>query len=73
MEYNWDFRMIFVGYEAWWLKGLLITLAYAARQMVVDTRRFARRQRTWFRGLTRRGIDVTWIGPDDVDRVLAAW
>ena len=30
MEYNWDFHMIFAGYEAWWLKGLLITLAYAS-------------------------------------------
>ncbi|MGI9331837.1 MAG: amino acid ABC transporter permease [Gammaproteobacteria bacterium] len=29
MEYAWDFRTIFVGYEGWWLKGLLITLAYA--------------------------------------------
>jgi len=32
-------------------------------------RRFAKRQRTWFRGLPRRGIEVTWIGPDD-DRAL---
>jgi len=34
-------------------------------------RRLAKRQLTWFRGFPRRGIDVTWIGPDDVDRVLA--
>ena len=30
MGYNWDFHMIFAGYEAWWLKGLLITIAYAS-------------------------------------------
>ena len=30
MEYNWDFHMIFDGYGGWWLKGLLITLAYAS-------------------------------------------
>ena len=33
-------------------------------------RRLAKRQMTWFRGLSRRGIDVTWIGPDDHDVVL---
>ena len=30
MGYNWDFHMIFAGYEGWWLKGLLITIAYAS-------------------------------------------
>jgi tRNA dimethylallyltransferase len=38
-------------------------------QMVDDLRRgirqFAKRQRTRFRGFPRRGIEVTWIGPDD--------
>ena len=32
--------------------------------------RFARRQLTWFRGLSRRGIDVTWIGPGDAAAIL---
>jgi len=39
------------------------------QQMIDDLRngirRLAKRQRTWFRGLSRRGIDVTWIGADD--------
>lgn len=48
--------------------------AYLARektesQMLDDLRReirqLAKRQRTWFRGMARRGIDVTWIAPDD--------
>jgi tRNA dimethylallyltransferase len=43
--------------------------------MVEDLRRgirqLAKRQRTWFRGLTRRGIDVTWIGPEDRDALLS--
>lgn len=33
-------------------------------------RRLAKRQRTWFRGLPRRGIDVEWIRPDETDRLL---
>ncbi len=33
-------------------------------------RKFAKRQRTWFRGLSRRGIEVTWIAPDDRDALL---
>ena len=39
------------------------------QQMLEDLRRgirqFAKRQRTWFRGLPARGIDVTWVGPGD--------
>jgi tRNA dimethylallyltransferase len=42
--------------------------------MLDDLRRgiqkLAKRQMTWFRGLPRRGIDVTWIGSDDHDVVL---
>lgn len=30
MGYNWDFHMIFAGYEWWWLKGLGITIVYAS-------------------------------------------
>lgn len=30
MGYDRGFHMIFAGYEGWWLKGLLITLAYAS-------------------------------------------
>jgi len=33
-------------------------------------RRFAKRQMTWFRGMPRRGIPVTWVGPRDVERVF---
>jgi tRNA dimethylallyltransferase len=39
------------------------------QEMTDDLRRgihqFAKRQRTWFRGLARRGVEVTWIGPAD--------
>lgn len=34
--------------------------------------RFAKRQRTWFRGMARRGVAVTWIRPGDVAGVLRA-
>jgi tRNA dimethylallyltransferase len=44
------------------------------QQMLEDLRRgirkLAKRQMTWFRGLPRRGIDVTWIGPEDHEAVL---
>ncbi len=44
------------------------------KAMVADLcrgiRRLAKRQKTWFRGLERRGVAVEWIGPDDRDRVL---
>lgn len=35
-------------------------------------RQFAKRQMTYFRGMERRGIPITWIQPDDVDVVLNA-
>ncbi|MCP3980505.1 MAG: tRNA (adenosine(37)-N6)-dimethylallyltransferase MiaA [bacterium] len=47
------------------------TLDRALEDLRTGIQRFAKRQRTWFRGLERRGIAVTWIGPDDVDVVLA--
>jgi tRNA dimethylallyltransferase len=34
--------------------------------------RFAKRQQTWFRGMERRGVPIQWIGPEDVDLILAA-
>jgi polar amino acid transport system permease protein len=34
MSHNWDFHMIFLGYEAWWLKGLLVTIAYATGTVI---------------------------------------
>jgi len=33
--------------------------------------RFAKRQQTWFRGMERRGVPIRWIGPEDVDFILA--
>jgi tRNA dimethylallyltransferase len=44
------------------------------QEMVDDLRRgirkLAKRQRTWFRGLARRGIEVAWISPEDRDALL---
>jgi tRNA A37 N6-isopentenylltransferase MiaA len=34
-------------------------------------RSLAKRQRTWFRGLSRRGIEATWIAADDRDPLLS--
>jgi tRNA dimethylallyltransferase len=33
--------------------------------------KFAKRQQTWFRGMHRRGTPIRWIGPGDVETVLA--
>ena len=33
--------------------------------------RFAKRQQTWFRGMERRELPIRWIGPEDVDLILA--
>jgi tRNA dimethylallyltransferase len=46
-----------------------------SEQLMVDDlrrgiRKLAKRQMTWFRGLPRRGIEVTWIAPDDHEIVL---
>ncbi len=45
-----------------------------ARQIALKTRQFARRQRTWFRGLERT-FGLEWIDPgqeDGIDKALAA-
>ena len=34
-------------------------------------RQLAKRQRTWFRGLSRRGIELDWIAPDDHDAMAS--
>lgn len=33
-------------------------------------RHLAKRQRTWFRGLARRGVEVRWVGPTDAEVLL---
>jgi len=51
-----------------------LTGAKTEQQMIDDLRhgirRFAKRQLTYFRGFPRRGIDLTWVGPDDHEIVL---
>jgi tRNA dimethylallyltransferase len=45
----------------------LDTLTHVLEQMKRDTRQFARRQRTWFRGVP----DAVWVHPDDWDGIEA--
>ena len=45
----------------------LDTLTHVLEQMKHDTRQFARRQRTWFRGVP----DAVWVHPDDWDGIEA--
>jgi tRNA dimethylallyltransferase len=53
-----------------------LTGAKTEERMVADLRRgieqLARRQRTWFRGLPRRGIPTRWISPDAQEAVMRA-
>ncbi len=52
--------------------GRGLTLANALAAMQVDTRHFARRQRTWFRGVR----EAIWLDPDDrsaIDERVAAF
>jgi len=67
-------RMAQLGLEYGEVTAFIIG-AKDRQTMVADLcrgiRRLAKRQRTWFRGLERRGVAVEWIGPDDQDRVLA--
>jgi tRNA dimethylallyltransferase len=47
----------------------------SCEEMIADLEiaigRFAKRQQTWFRGMGRRGVPIRWIGPEDVDLILA--
>ena len=49
--------------------------AESREQMLDDLRRgirkLAKRQRTWFRGMERRGMEATWIETDGADAMLA--
>lgn len=41
-------------------------------RLEVQIGRLAKRQQTWFRGMERRGVPVTWIAPGDADAALRA-
>ena len=45
-------------------------------KMVSDLRHgihhFAKRQQTWFRGMERRSVPVTWIDPGESVAIIAA-
>ena len=51
-----------------------LTGAKTRQEMIDDLRggirQLAKRQRTWFRGLPRRGIELTWIDAGDRDALL---
>ena len=33
------------------------------KELTTAIRRFAKRQRTWFRGMEKKGMDIHWIDP----------
>ncbi len=41
-------------------------------RLEVQIGRLAKRQQTWFRGMERRGVPVTWVRPGDAEAVLGA-
>ncbi|MGY8992959.1 MAG: hypothetical protein ACKVK8_02255, partial [Rhodospirillales bacterium] len=34
MGHDWDFATILSGYEYWWIKGVLVTIAYATGKVL---------------------------------------
>ena len=44
-------------------KELLIT------SLTTAIRKFAKRQRTWFRRMEKRGVNINWIEPHDYDKI----
>jgi tRNA dimethylallyltransferase len=63
------------GYE-WLRRHVLgeISLADARARIVIETRQYAKRQRTWFRHQLR-GADVVWLDPltPDAEEQADAW
>lgn len=47
------------------------TLEEMVEGLALGIRQFAKRQETWFRGMQRRGLNVTPVGPDDVEEIVA--
>jgi tRNA dimethylallyltransferase len=43
-----------------------------ARDLELAIGRFAKRQQTWFRGMERRGVPITWIDPNNVEAVVGS-
>ncbi|MCD4749837.1 MAG: tRNA (adenosine(37)-N6)-dimethylallyltransferase MiaA [Thermoanaerobaculales bacterium] len=40
------------------------------RDLNIRIGQFAKRQQTWFRGMARRGLDVTWVEPGDIHQLI---
>ena len=47
-----------------------LTLDEMVEELVLRIRQFAKRQQTWFRGMERRGVPITPVGPEDVDEIV---
>ena len=39
-------------------------------ELSIPIKKFAKRQRTWFRRMEKRGINIKWINYDDYDMIL---
>ena len=39
--------------------------------LTTSIRKFAKRQRPWFRRMEKRGININWIGPKDYKKLKA--
>ena len=52
-----------------YLKGLT-TKDKMIEGLKTSIRKFGKRQRTWFRRMEKRGINIKWINYDDYDMIL---
>ena len=52
-----------------YLKGI-IKKDEMIESLKTSIRKFAKRQRTWFRRMEKRGIDINWIAYNDYNAIL---
>ena len=52
-----------------YLKGMT-TKDNMIKKLTTSIRKFAKRQRTWFRRMGKRGIDIKWVSYDDYNSIF---
>ena len=67
-------RLEYFGLEYKFI-GKYLKSEITKENMIIDLttsiRKFAKRQRTWFRRMEKRGININWIGPKDYKKLKA--
>ena len=40
------------------------------QSLITSIRKFAKRQRTWFRRMEKRGVDIKWVSYNDYESII---